>query len=155
MSQSLATAFGRVPNVFQPMLASYGTLVIRDHNGLWHYFGKEWKPAGRGLTNAQFIKLFHVAPPSNVPMEGWGIVEGLTDDNCCRDDNWDNGELQGALDQFLDSMGVRGDGHTMRGLSKAVMLKAKQTRRQMMNNVVPAPDPVAKQRVKRGHRVEV
>jgi hypothetical protein len=126
MSQILAVSKGRVPNVLDTLIANYGTLIVHAPDGKWYYFAKEWLP-GNGLTNRQFIKLFHTAPPTNVPIEWWGIVPGLIDNDMCRDQQWTRKEIEATLEAFVDMFtggGVqpRVEGRTIRYLSKAKYL---------------------------------
>lgn len=132
--QSLATSKGRVPNILGDFIGDHGTLVIHAPGNRWYYLGQEWMPKN-GLTTQQFIKTFHVAPPSNVPVEWWGIVAGLTDDVKCRDCNWRKGEVQAALDMFVNEWGggAKSHGVNIRTLAKIQHLASKA------GMITPAP----------------
>lgn len=142
--QLLASSKGRVPNVLGVLIANFGTLVVHAPDGRWYYFGKEWLPAD-GFTDREFIRIFHAAPPTNVPIEWWGLVTGMTDETMCRDCEWTSAEIAAALDSFVEMFtggGIhpRVEGRTIRHLSKAKHLATKQGQ-EWDRLITPAPDP--------------
>lgn len=140
--QCLATTKGPCPNILGHYLGDHGTLVLHAPGDKWFYLTENWTPAD-GLTKQQFIKLFHMAPPANVPIGWWGIVHGLTDDITCRDRNWTRAELQAGLDMFLDDRKdeyQKPDGKCWNPMSKGKFLANK---RRMDRMIMPAPRPVA------------
>ena len=139
--QSLSTSKGPCPNILGTFLGDFGTLLLHVPGDLWFYMAEEWTPHVP-LTKQQFIKMFHMAPPSNVPMGWWGIVPGLTDHNTCRDRNWFKGDLQAALDMFMEDHKAeyeKPDGTHWAPLSKGQFLARK---RRIAALIVPAPKPV-------------
>jgi hypothetical protein len=124
--QTLASHVDRLAGMLRPFVANSGTLVIRDDRGLWYYHREDWQPE-TGLTNKQWIALFHCSPPLNIGNECWGVVEApLTDDFGPTAHNWTRGEIAGAIQSFVDRFEVQADGVSLRPIGKSKHLSAKR-----------------------------
>lgn len=143
--QSVATSHGTCPGI------AFGAIALGDHGTLLLHLEGKWyytSPAGQWsveMTRQEFIKLFHKAPPANVPNNNWGIVPGLTDNDCCCDRNWTRAEVQQIVDGFIKNVlgdkFVMPDGRCIDTISKGRMLARRTTRWDA--KITPAPMPAA------------
>lgn len=90
----LATSRGPIPNVIN-FLGDHGILVIRAAG---HYYVCTRTGWSDRLTNRQYIKFMHTAPPCNLNEGYWGITTSETQPS----GNWDGARVQAALDMWLD-----------------------------------------------------